>query len=70
MRGVAKERQGTMGRAMVERGIRAESEAKQQLEAAYRNFIVEAEPERKNEAWRAVIRAVFGKNSIAGDSVR
>ena len=39
-----------MSRALVdlaERGVRAEAEAKQQLKSAYRNFIAEAEPERK-----------------------
>jgi hypothetical protein len=61
-----------MSRALVvlaERGVRAEVEAKQQLRAAYRNFVEEAEPERKNEAGRDLIRAIFGKDSIAEDSV-
>ena len=46
-----------------------EAEAKQQLKAAYRNFVEEVEPERKNEAGRDLIRAVFGKDSLAEDSV-
>lgn len=61
-----------MSRALVvlaERGVRAEAEAKQQLKAAYRNFVEEAEPARKNEAGRDLIRAIFGKDSIAEDSV-
>lgn len=61
-----------MSRALVdlaELGVRAEAEAKQQLKAAYRNFVQEVEPERKNEAGRNLIRAVFGKDSIAEDSV-
>jgi hypothetical protein len=69
---VAKERHLTMSRALVvlaERGVRAEAEAKRQLKAAYRNFVDEAEPERKNEAGRDLIRAIFGKDSIAEDSV-
>jgi hypothetical protein len=45
------------------------SAAKQQLRAAYRTFVDEAEPERKNEAGRDLIRAIFGKDSIAEDSV-
>jgi hypothetical protein len=49
-----------MSRALVdsaERGVRAEAGPKQQLKAAYRNFVQEAEPERKNEAGRELIRA-------------
>ena len=73
VRRVAKERHVTMSRALVdlaERGVRAEAEAKQQLKSAYSTFIDEAEPERKNEAGRDLIRAIFGKNSIAEDSIR
>lgn len=72
VRRVAKERQVTMSRALVdlaERGVRAEAEAKNELKTAYRNFVEESEPERKNEAGRDLIRAVFGKDSIAGDSI-
>jgi hypothetical protein len=72
VRRVAKERHVTMSRALVdlaERGVRAEAEAKQQLKAAYRNFVQEVEPERKNEAGRDLIRAIFGKDSLAEDSV-
>jgi hypothetical protein len=62
----------TMSRALVvlaERGVKAEIEAKQQLKAAYRNFIDESEPARKNEAGRNLIRVIFGKDSVAEDSV-
>jgi hypothetical protein len=72
VRRVAKERRVTVSRALVvlaERGLRAEMEAKQQLSAAYRNFVEANEPEVKNEAGRELIRAVFGNNSIAEDSV-
>ncbi len=55
--------------ALAERGVRAEAEAKQQLKNAYRNFVQEAEPERKNEAGRELIRAIFGKDSVAEDSI-
>ena len=61
-----------MSRALVvlaERGVSAEAEAKQQLKTAYRNFVKEVEPERKNEAGRDLIRAIFGKDAIAEDSV-
>ena len=61
-----------MSRALVdlaERGVRAEAEAKQQLKSAYRTFIDEAQPERKNEAGRDLIRAILGKDSMAKDSI-
>jgi len=69
---VARERHLTMSRALValaERGIQAEAEARQQLKATYRDFVNEADPERKNEAGRELIRAIFGKDSLAEDSV-
>ena len=72
VRRVARERHVTMSRALVvlsERGVRAEAEAKQQLKVAYRCFLEEQEPDRKNEAGRDLIHAIFGKNSIAEDSV-
>jgi hypothetical protein len=61
-----------MSRALVvlaERGVRAEMEAKQQLKAAYRKFIEESEPAQKNQAGRDLIRAIFGNDSVADDSV-
>jgi hypothetical protein len=72
VRRVAKERHVTMSRALVdlaERGIQAEAEAKRQLKVAYRTFIAESEPARKNEAGRDLIRAIFGKDSVAEDSI-
>ena len=65
---VAKERHVTISRALValaERGVRAEAEAKAQLKASYRRFIAENEPAQKNKAGRELIRAIFGKDSIA-----
>ena len=61
-----------MSRALVdlaERGVRAEADAKRQLKAAYRSFVEETEPERKNDAGRELIRAIFRKDSVAEDSV-
>jgi len=52
--------------ALAERGIQAEAEARQQLKATYRDFVNEADPARKNEAGRDLIKAIFGKDSIAG----
>lgn len=72
VRRVGKERHVTMSRALVdlaERGVHAEAEAKRQLKSAYCTFIDEAEPERKNEAGRDLICAIFGKDSIAEHSI-
>ena len=69
---VARDRHLTVSRALValaERGIEAEAEAKQQLKAAYRDFVDEEDPERKSEAGRDLIKAIFGKAAIAEDSV-
>ena len=70
---VAKERHVTISRALValaERGVRAEADAKAQLKASYRRFIDEKDPAVKNEAGVELIRSIFGKDSIAEDSVR
>jgi hypothetical protein len=61
-----------MSRALVtlaERGIQAKAEARQQLKSACRDFVNETDPARKNDAGRDLIRAIFGKDSIAEDSV-
>ncbi len=68
VRRVARERHLTMSRALVdlaERGLRAEIEARENLEAAYRRFMKEQEPVRKEEAGKDLIRAIFGKGAIA-----
>jgi hypothetical protein len=72
VRRVAKERQLTISRALVtlaERGVRAEQDAKENLKSAYRRFLKEKEPSKKDEAGRDMIRAIFGKDSIAEDPV-
>jgi len=61
-----------MSRALVvlaERGLRAEAEATQQLKTSYDRFLAESDPTRKNEAGQDLIRAIFGKGSIAEDPV-
>lgn len=71
VRRVAKERHLTMSRALVvlaERGLRAETEARENLKAAYRRFMKEQEPARKEEAGKDLIRAIFGKDAIAEDT--
>jgi hypothetical protein len=72
VRRVAKQRHLTMSRALVslaERGARAELDAKRNLTATYKRFLDEQEPARKNEAGKDLIRAVFGKDAIAEDTV-
>ena len=56
--------------ALAERGVRAEAEAKEQLESSYNRFLAENDPARKNEAGKELIRAIFGKDAIAEDSIR
>ena len=72
VRRVAKERRLTMSRALVtlaERGVRAEQDAKENLKTAYRRFLKEKEPLKKEQAGRDMIRAIFGKDSIAEDPI-
>jgi hypothetical protein len=62
-----------MSRALVslaERGIQAELEAKERLRAAYQRFLEQQDPAAKDEAGKDLIRAIFGKDAIAEDSVR
>lgn len=72
VRRVAKERRLTMSRALVslaERGVLAESDAKANLKATYKRFMEEQEPARKEQAGRDLVRATFGKDAIAEDTV-
>jgi hypothetical protein len=39
------------------------------LNATYRRFMSEADPERKGEAGKDLIRAIFGKDGFAEDSI-
>ena len=39
------------------------------LNATYRRFMSEADPERKGEAGKDLIKAIFGKHSVAEDSI-
>ena len=73
VRRTAKEQHVTMSRALVtlaERGVRAETEAKEQLKSSYNHFLAENDPARKNEAGKDLIRAIFGKDALAEDSIR
>ena len=72
VRRVAKQKHLTMSRALVvlaERGVEAETAARDNLNAAYRRFMSEADVERKNDAGKDLIRAVFGREAIAEDPV-
>jgi hypothetical protein len=73
VRRTAKEQHVTMSRALValaERGVRAEAEAKDQLKSSYVRFLAEKDPARKDEAGKALIRVIFGKDAIDEDSIR
>jgi hypothetical protein len=61
-----------MSRALVmlaQRGVDAEAAARKSLNATYRRFMSESDPARKNEAGKDLIRAIFGKDAIAEDSI-
>jgi hypothetical protein len=61
-----------MSRALVmlaQRGVDAEAAARKSLNATYRRFMSENDPVRKNEAGKDLIRAIFGKDAIAEDSI-
>jgi hypothetical protein len=73
VRRVAKERKLTMSRAMVfpaGRGIQADIEAKQNLQAAYKRFMKEQKPGAKDEAGTDLVRAIFGTGAIAEAMLR
>lgn len=72
VRRVAKERRLTISRALVtlaERGVQAEQDAKESLKTAYSRFLKEKVPLKKEQAGRDMIRAIFGKDSIAEDPI-
>jgi predicted DNA-binding ribbon-helix-helix protein len=72
IRRVARERHLTVSRAVIElaeRGVRAEKEAKDNLRSAYRRFLNEREADKKDQAGRDLIRAIFGAEAIAEDSI-
>ena len=59
-----------MSRALVvlaQRGVEAEVAARATLNTTYRRFMAETDSDRKNEAGKDLIRAVFGKDAIAED---
>lgn len=69
---MARKKHLTISRAMVvlaQRGVEAEAAARANLNATYRRFMSEADPGRKSEAGKDLIRAVFGKDAFAEDSL-
>ena len=72
VRRVASERHLTVSRALVslaERGVRAERDAEENLRTSYLRFVKEKDPSQKDEAGRDLIRAIFGEDGIAEDTV-
>lgn len=55
--------------ALAERGVQAETEAKEQLRASFNRFLKESDPIRKNEAGRDLIRTIFGNDAIPESSI-
>jgi hypothetical protein len=49
--------------------VRAEVDARQNLNATYERFMKEQGPGRKEEAGKDLIRAIFGKDAIAESTV-
>jgi hypothetical protein len=52
-----------MSRALVtlaERGVEAETAARENLAAAYRRFLAESKPARKEAAGRTLVEAILG----------
>lgn len=72
VRRVASERRLTVSRALVslaECGVRAERDAREHLKTSYLRFVKEKDPSQKDEAGRDLIRAIFGEDGIAEDTI-
>ena len=54
---------------LAQRGVEAEAAARENLNATYRRFMAEADPERKGEAGKDLVRAIVGKDAIAEDPI-
>ena len=73
IRRIAKDRRVTLSRALVElaqRGVDADAEARKNLKSTYQRFMSEGDAERKAEAGKDLIRAVFGTEAVAEDSIQ
>ncbi len=63
----------TVSRALVvlaEKVVEAEAAARKAMDIAYERFVAETDLECKNDAGKGSIRAIFGRDAIAEDSVR
>ncbi|MBS1833635.1 MAG: hypothetical protein JST65_13025 [Acidobacteria bacterium] len=72
VRRVAQERHITVSRALavlVEKGLQAEAASEKNLTECYDRFMAETDPVREEEAGKQMIRAIFGENAIAEDSI-
>jgi hypothetical protein len=72
LRRVAQERHLTMSRTLItlaEQALRAEHDAKENLKTAYKTFLTEQEPSKKEAAGHDLIRSIFGKDAIAEDPI-
>lgn len=72
VRRVTKERHLTISRALVtlaEPCVRAGQDTKENFNIAYREFLKEQEPLKKEEAGKNLIRAIFGRDAIAEDQI-
>jgi hypothetical protein len=70
---VARKKHLTANRALIllaQRGVDAEAAARARLNSSYRGFMSETEPNLKGERGKDLIRAIFGKDAIAEDSIR
>jgi hypothetical protein len=73
VRRVAKERKVTMSRALVtlaEQGVQAEAAGRSRIAAAYEGFMSNSDAVKREEAGKELIRAIFGRDAIAEDSLR
>jgi hypothetical protein len=53
-----------------QRGVEAEAQARENLKTTYRRFMSETDPDRKREAGKDLIQAIFGTDAIAEHSIR
>jgi hypothetical protein len=56
--------------ALAEQGVEAESLGRARVAAAYEGFISNSDQAKSDEAGKELIRAIFGRDAIAEDSVR
>ena len=54
---------------MLKKLEQAELDAEENLKSAYRRFLKEQEPSRKEETGKDLIRAIFGTDAIAKDPI-